>query len=354
MRHFVHLPSVRDIFLTHRRAVRCLARAQVLLEIQSFPCRLHSLGLTHSVTRWLNVFVCSVSSPWDSLRGKRCQSHRYDLSRHALPPQKVATTAQWSKPFPPEPLCDVLIPQEIIRLQIAPFPPPPHAEGQARPSPLLAATSREKIAGEIGGVDLLQQVNNSIRPFVGGVLKPNVEIPNNEGGAVCGAPLPCHSEIVHPRHTVGGDVDPHDVVPLVARNKLEGHQVRGQGPYRLDLESIVVLPPDEAYYSWCGLVAFDTSTLYPKRDFEYRSLVTFVLVRNPIPTPICANPLAAAAIPVLLPQQMLHIAMEKGLVPLVPLPPGQGGVNAVDIIVINLIGNKINSHQKYQQLNPPS
>jgi hypothetical protein len=38
--------------------------------------------------------------------------------------------------------------------------------------------------GEIGGVDLLQQVDDSIHPVVGGVLKPNVEIPNNEGGGV--------------------------------------------------------------------------------------------------------------------------------------------------------------------------
>ncbi len=58
--------------------------------------------------------------------------------------------------------------------------------------------------GEIGGVDLFQQVNDSIRPVVGGVLKPNVEISDNKGGAVCGACLPFHSEIVHPQRTVGG------------------------------------------------------------------------------------------------------------------------------------------------------
>jgi hypothetical protein len=90
---------------------------------------------------------------------------------------------------------------------------------------------------------------------------------------------------------------------------------------------------------WCGLAAFDTRTLYPKRVFKYQSLVTFVLVRIPILTPICANPLATAAIPVPLPQRMFHVAMEKGLVPLVLLPPGQGGVDAVDIIVVNLISN---------------
>jgi hypothetical protein len=119
---------------------------------------------------------------------------------------------------------------------------------------LLAASSREKFVREIGGVDLLQQVNDSIRPVVGRVLKPNDEVPNNKGGAVCEACLTCHSEIVHPRRTVGGDVDPHDVVPLVARDELEGHQVRGQGPYGLDLKSIMVLPSDEAYSSlvWAG------------------------------------------------------------------------------------------------------
>jgi hypothetical protein len=95
------------------------------------------------------------------------------------------------------------------------------------------------------------------------------------------------------------------------------------------------------------------STLYPERDFEYQSLVTFVLVRIPIPTPICANPLAAAAIPVPLPQQIFPVAMEKSLVPLVLLPPSQGGVDAVNIIVVDLISNLINNHQKYQQPNLP-
>jgi hypothetical protein len=119
---------------------------------------------------------------------------------------------------------------------------------------LLAASLREKFARDIGGVDLLQQVDNSICPVVGRVLKPNVEVPDDKGGAVCGARLPCHSEIVHPRRTVSGDVDPHDVVPLVALDELEGHQVWGQGPYGLDLKSIMVLPPDEAYSSlvWAG------------------------------------------------------------------------------------------------------
>jgi hypothetical protein len=148
----------------------------------------------------------------------------------------------------------VLIPQKIIRLRVAPLPPPPHVERPECPSPLLAALLREKFAGEIGDVDLVQQVNDSIRPVVGGVLKPDVEVPNNKGGAVCGARLPCHSEIFHPRRTVGGDVDLHDVIPLVAHDKLEGHQVWGQGPYGLDLKTAVVLSPDEAYSSlvWAG------------------------------------------------------------------------------------------------------
>jgi hypothetical protein len=86
---------------------------------------------------------------------------------------------------------------------------------------------------------------------------------------------------------------------------------------------------------WCGLAAFKASTQYPKRDFTYQSLMTFISVRIPIPTPICANPLAATAIPTPLPQRMFHIAMEKGLVPLVLLPPSQGGINTVDIIVVD-------------------
>jgi hypothetical protein len=111
----------------------------------------------------------------------------------------VQVVVLWrAKRHPPDPLCDAFIPKKIIWLQIAPFPPPPHAEGPACLSPLLAALSREKIVGEIGSVDLLQQVDNSIRPVIGRVLKPNVEIPDNEGGAVCGARLPCNSEIVHP------------------------------------------------------------------------------------------------------------------------------------------------------------
>jgi hypothetical protein len=80
-----------------------------------------------------------------------------------------------------------------------------------------------KSAGEIGGVDICQQVNNCINLVVSMVLEPDIGVPNDKRGAVCGACLPCHSEIVHPPCTVGGDVDPHDLVPLVARDKLEGH-----------------------------------------------------------------------------------------------------------------------------------
>ncbi len=116
--------------------------------------------------------------------------------------------------------------------------------------------SREKIAGDIDDVDLLQQVDDCICTVISGVLKPDVEVPNNRGGAVCGARLSCHSEIIHPCRTAGRDVDvdPHEVESLVARGKLEGHQVRGQGPYGLVLKSVVVLPPDEAYSSlvWAG------------------------------------------------------------------------------------------------------
>jgi hypothetical protein len=76
--------------------------------------------------------------------------------------------------------------------------------------------------GEIGGIDLFQKVDICIRPVIGGVLKLDVEVPVDEGGAVCRARLPCHSKISHPHCTVGGDVDPHDVIPLIARDELEG------------------------------------------------------------------------------------------------------------------------------------
>ncbi len=85
----------------------------------------------------------------------------------------------------------------------------------------------------------------------------------------------------------------------------------------------------------------------------YQLLVTFVLVRIAISTPICANPLAAAAIPTPLPQRMFHVAMEKGLVPLVPLLPGQGVISTVDIIIVDLISSQINNHQKFQRTNLP-
>jgi hypothetical protein len=71
-------------------------------------------------------------------------------------------------------------------------------------------------AGEIGDVDLFQQVGNSIRPVVGGVLKTDVEVPHNKGVAVGGARLSCHSKIVHPHCIGGGEVDLHDIEPLVA------------------------------------------------------------------------------------------------------------------------------------------
>jgi hypothetical protein len=86
---------------------------------------------------------------------------------------------------------------------------------------LLAASPRDEFLGEISDVDLFQQVNNSVRPVIGRVLKTDVEVPHNKGGAVNRACLPCHSKIIQPCSTVGGDVDPNDVEPLFANNKLE-------------------------------------------------------------------------------------------------------------------------------------
>jgi hypothetical protein len=48
--------------------------------------------------------------------------------------------------------------------------------------------------------------------------------------------------------------------------------------------------------------------------------VNFTSVRSAHPTPICANPLAAAANPVFRPQRMFHVASKK-----VPLPPDPRG-----------------------------
>jgi hypothetical protein len=119
---------------------------------------------------------------------------------------------------------------------------------------LLAALSRDEFAEEIGDVDFLWQLNDSICPVVTGVLKTDVEVPHNKGGAVGRARLPCHSKIIHPHCTVGGDIDPHDVELLIASNKLEGQKVWECEPYGLNLEPIMVLPPDEAC---CSLVLAD-------------------------------------------------------------------------------------------------
>jgi hypothetical protein len=74
--------------------------------------------------------------------------------------------------------------------------------------------------GEISDVNCLQQVNNSIRPVVSGVLEMDVEIPFDKGSAVCGARLPYHLEIIHPCCTVVWDIDPHDVESFIACDKL--------------------------------------------------------------------------------------------------------------------------------------
>ncbi len=79
--------------------------------------------------------------------------------------------------------------------------------------------------GEILDIDLFQQVDDCIYPVVSKIFKTDVEVPNNKGGAVYRARLPCHSEIVHPHRTVGGGVDPHDIEPLVAHDKLEGQSI---------------------------------------------------------------------------------------------------------------------------------
>jgi hypothetical protein len=150
---------------------------------------------------------------------------------------------------------------------------------------------------EIGCVDLLQQVDDSIRSVIGGVLKPNVEVPDDKGGAVCGAHLSCHSEIVHPRCTVGGDVDPHDVVPLVAHDELEGHQVQGQGLYDLDLKSIVVFPPDEAYSSlvWAG--CFQSKYSISQEGLQVSIVSDLRFGQDPYPDPHLRQPFSCSSHP---------------------------------------------------------
>ncbi len=56
------------------------------------------------------------------------------------------------------------------------------------------------------------------------VLKMDVEVPHGEGGAFGGARLPCHLEIIHPRCTGRGDVDPHDIELLVFSDELDGQK----------------------------------------------------------------------------------------------------------------------------------
>ncbi len=219
----------------------------------------------------------------------------------------------------------MLIPQKIIRLRVAPLPPPLHAEGPACLSPLLAALSREKFAREIGDVDLVQQVDNSIHPVIGGVLKPDVEVPDNEGGAVCKACLPCHSEIFHPCHTVGGDVDLHDVIPLVAHDELEGHQVWGQGPYGLDLKTIVVLPPDEAYSSlvWAG--CFRSEYLISREGLCVSIIGDLRFGQDPYPDPHLRQPLSRSSHPYPPPATYVPRCHGEGFGPLGPATPRSRG-----------------------------
>ncbi len=215
--------------------------------------------------------------------------------------------------------------QEEATQEEAKGPPPPHAEGPARPSPLLAALSREKFVGEISDVDLIQQVNNSIPPVIGGVLKMDVEVPDNKGGAVCRARLPCHSEIFHPGCTVGGDVDPHDVIPLVAHDELEGHQVWGQGPYGLDLKTVVVLPPDEAYSSlvWAG--RFRSKYSISQEGLHVSIIGDLCFGQDPYPDPHLHQPLSRSSHPYPPPATYVPHCHGEGFGPLGPTTPRSRG-----------------------------
>ncbi len=68
--------------------------------------------------------------------------------------------------------------------------------------------------------------------------------------------------------------------------------------------------------------------LYPNENFGYQFSVIFISVKMAIPTPICANPLAAEANPRFRPHLMFQVAIEKVL-----LSPDQGDAAGADINV---------------------
>ena len=135
--------------------------------------------------------------------------------------------------------------------------------GPAFPSLLEAAPPKIEFARRVNQVDFVQQVSECRLPFVTGLFSINVEVAHDDGAAVGWARFPYRSKVVSPRHVVGGDVYPHDVISFVARHQLEGYEVGGHESCGLYLKSLVVWLPEQGNPPLCLPGAFVESTLYP-------------------------------------------------------------------------------------------
>ncbi len=70
-----------------------------------------------------------------------------------------------------------------------------------------------------------KQIQDDLLPFVPGIPKIDVEVPQNDWLAPLWARFPCPPQVVYLVAAIGGDVDSDDVESIVPRGHLEGHNV---------------------------------------------------------------------------------------------------------------------------------
>jgi hypothetical protein len=77
-------------------------------------------------------------------------------------------------------------------------------------------------------------------------VQVNIEVTEEEGGAIHGAGGPCGAEIIHPHGVAGGDVHSHHKEAPASGEELEHQEVRGEDAHVLHLKPVMILLPEES------------------------------------------------------------------------------------------------------------
>jgi hypothetical protein len=114
----------------------------------------------------------------------------------------------------------------------------------------------------INNVDVVEEVDDELFPFIPGVSEINVQVPQNKWGATRWTGFPCRPKILHPHRVSGGNVYSHAKL-LIASDKLEREEIWRDNMRQFYLVFLAILFPQQGNPPWLWLAAVDARILYP-------------------------------------------------------------------------------------------